>query len=341
MRTVFAGPAHVLVGYCTERGVQLAPALARLRADAAPLRLPEERLTRGASDALWRLAFDATRDPALGLHVAEAVPVGTFRIIHFLCANSPTVGDAFERVVAFARWADDTDCLRVREQAGHIGIELAATSHHGCAERQAAEFALASCYLGVKRSTQVDFRPLAVELAYPRSDEQNGRRIFGCPVSYERSRSCLWLRRDDWTRPVPRANAALLEILESHAKLLIATLPVDPPLVAAVRHALMQHIPERVPPIEDVARGLGVSARGLQRSLTEAGTSYSQLRDSARLSLARGMLEDRRLSLTQIALQLGYSEQSAFTRAYKRWTGLAPARTRLSSRVALQPLRRE
>jgi AraC-like DNA-binding protein len=272
------------------------------------------------------------------LHVAEAVPAGTYRVIHFLSAHSATLGEAFARICTYSRWADDGGCIRVVHDGPYVGVELIAQGASPCASLQQTEFVLATCYLGVKRSSRLDFSPRAVELSAPPPADLSPRlRVFGCPVHYGRSRNCLWFERADWVRAIPGADSILLSLLEAHAQQLVTGLPTEPPLIHAVHGVVMRRMADGIPTVQAVARELGTSTRALQRALLEASTSYSRLLDEARLSAARNMLHDRRLSISQISLHLGFSEQSAFTRAYKRWTGSSPAQTRSRSSAHDRP----
>ena len=91
-----------------------------------------------------------------------------------------------------------------------------------------------------------------------------------------------------------------------------------------IRRLIMSLIPQGETEIQSVARALGTSARSLQRRLSAAGTSYHDLLDSTRCEAATRYLQDRRLSIGEVAYLLGYSEPPAFHRAFKRWNGITP-----------------
>jgi AraC-like DNA-binding protein len=80
-----------------------------------------------------------------------------------------------------------------------------------------------------------------------------------------------------------------------------------------------------VPTVEDVARRMATSERTLRRRLEEGGSSFRELLDDTRERLARNYVRDRRMALSEVAFMLGFSEPSAFHRAFKRWTGTTPA----------------
>ena len=101
-----------------------------------------------------------------------------------------------------------------------------------------------------------------------------------------------------------------------------------PDLVSRSKDAIAQALSEGTPKMAEIARGLGFSARSFQRRLSEHGMSYHALTEETRRELAEGLLRDKRHSLAKIAFLTGFSEQSAFTRAFERWMGTPPANCR-------------
>ena len=99
----------------------------------------------------------------------------------------------------------------------------------------------------------------------------------------------------------------------------------DENLVNLTKDSIARALSEGLPKMGDVARGLGLSVRSFHRRLAEHGASFQSLTEETRRELALGMLQDERYSLSEIAFLTGFSEQSAFTRAFKRWMGQTPA----------------
>jgi len=132
----------------------------------------------------------------------------------------------------------------------------------------------------------------------------------------------LRLRAGDLDR-AQAGDDALAEILAAHATQLLARLPETSDLVAQVRAAVRQRIAEGAS-LEAVARRLELSARTLQRRLTEQGITFLQLVDDERRELALQLLAAPATSAAEVAFAVGFSEQSAFHRAFVRWTGKTP-----------------
>ena len=121
-----------------------------------------------------------------------------------------------------------------------------------------------------------------------------------------------------------RRDSVLRSVLESHAKEILARLPEADDSVREIRRSLMARISQGDTEIESVARALATSSRSLQRRLAAAGTSFQEVLDATRRDVAGRYLEDRTLSVGEVAYLLGYSEPAAFHRAFKRWNGITP-----------------
>jgi AraC-like DNA-binding protein len=124
--------------------------------------------------------------------------------------------------------------------------------------------------------------------------------------------------------PLHTADPAMLSILEEQADSLLACLPTQSPLIDEVRRRIGRLLPDKNPEISSVAQGMDLSVRTLQRQLTAAGTSFLKEVAAVRQEIAERYLRETRLGLVDIALLLGYSEHSAFTRSFIRWTGMTP-----------------
>jgi AraC-like DNA-binding protein len=131
--------------------------------------------------------------------------------------------------------------------------------------------------------------------------------------------------------PVPNADAGMYPVLQQHAERLLQERSnarederEDHGIVAQVRAAVIRNLAHDRVRLASIAAGLGLSPRTLQRKLQEAGASFQQVLDAARHALAQDYLRQRGLSLADIAFLLGYQEQSAFTHAFREWSGMNP-----------------
>src|SRR5262249_51148887 len=149
--------------------------------------------------------------------------------------------------------------------------------------------------------------------------------FFRAPLVFEKAHPELILRSSDLRLPMLRADRMLAHFFERHAAELLERISDLPAAVLRVTTVIIEGLHGRVPRLSDGATRLAMGTRTLRRRLDEYGTSFKSLVDEARSELAQQYLEESRHSIGEIAYLLGFSEPSAFYRAFKRWTTQAPA----------------
>jgi len=131
--------------------------------------------------------------------------------------------------------------------------------------------------------------------------------------------------------PNKLGDASISKFFDTHLEAELSDLEDEYSLDRQVRLQVSQALSEGVPMLSDVARRLGMSGRTLQRRLSDEGYSYQTLVDESRRQLAKHLLQQTDFSLVDVAFMTGFSEQSAFTRAFKRWAGQTPRSFRIDS----------
>lgn len=321
---------RLLFRYLAERGIDASALLGETApaASAPPV-----------SAAHWRrLLEEAARhlsDPALGLHVGSAITPADLGPLGYVLLSSASAAGALERYVRYQRLVHDVSPVRHYLQDGALVLEWSEESRTGgllvnqCGMAALAAFAR-RCTGG---SDSEAAAPLAVHFveAAPR-DTSPYRQTLGCPVLFGQSATRMLFSPAMLTLPMRRADAALAAMLERQVDALLAALPAasraHDSLEQQVRRLLPAHLLQGDAALDAVAAALGVSARTLRRRLQQQGLHFRVLLGSTRHQLAQAYLADRRLALAEVALLLGYSEQSAFNRAAMRWTGMTPRQWR-------------
>lgn len=302
-----------------------ATALAR-RAGIEPGDLgPDARVPRETLNRLWQVAVEATDDPAFGLEVARHTTQTTFHALGYAVLASQTLGEAFERMVRYRRLAGDVLVFRLIDAGDRYRLEFDVSADPSIPEQ--AVDAIASLCVRQARALHRPrpCEPLAVELARPEPrDPERYRQTFRAPVRFATQVSALEYARADVEDPLPTANA---ELARSNDEVLVRYLArLERARVSSrVQQAVLETLPDGAPSKHAIARKLGMSARNLQRHLADEGTTFKDLLNDARASLARTYVAERRLSVTEIAFVLGFADTSAFSRAFKRWTGMSPS----------------
>jgi AraC-like DNA-binding protein len=196
--------------------------------------------------------------------------------------------------------------------------------------RLSNEATLASAWQIGKEVTTGDLRPLAVFLKHPApgSGEEHEQH-FGCPVHFSSDRDALLVPAVAVTAPNRLGDESISRFFDTHLETELAKIGDDASLDQRVRIQISQSLSAGIPKISEIAGRLGMSGRTLQRRLADRGFSYQELVDASRRQLAERLLQQSSYPLAEIAYLTGFSEQSAFNRAFKRWAGQTPRSYRL------------
>ena len=293
---------------------------------------PDLRIPFELAIQLSAASAQAARDAAFGLHLAELYRPGDFGLLDYLAHNSRTLRDALVRLCRCNRLLQDAAEIVLEENDGHAVVWQRALGSVWIPP-PATENALANLIVIGRHLTGQPIVPVRVEFrhATPPYAEEHAR-VFGCAVRFDADRDALVLKKQDLDRPLTGADPALCAILDRTAQRLLAELPGAATFSARVRELVAGVLPDEDPTAERLARRLQMSTRTLRRRLKEEGTTYQYVVDQLRRALADHYLDRRDVGLAQIAMLLGYSDASAFRRAFRRWHGKGPAAYRKARR---------
>jgi AraC-like DNA-binding protein len=322
--TVAAWGMRALMGYLERRGVDTAAVRRRAAIEGVDLAHPEQRLPEAVPRTVWNLAAETTGDEAISIHVVEARIPATVDVLEYAFRASPTLGDALGQVTRYARVMHDRVTVRLAPEGDGVRLTGSVPPGHPI-NRHQAEFFLATWLRLARDTCDPGLRPLDVTFEHSapaRQDEH--RRFFACPLRFEQPTIGLLIAKADLDRPMRGADPALAALLGRQLDKLLVSLPADPSVSARVRLLVKDDLPSGRVSVDRVARQLAMSVRSLSRRLEKEGTSFRRLLDAVRHELAVAHLRDPGVELAEIAFLLGYSEQSAFHRAFKRLAGLTP-----------------
>ncbi|MEP4052982.1 MAG: AraC family transcriptional regulator ligand-binding domain-containing protein [Litorimonas sp.] len=174
------------------------------------------------------------------------------------------------------------------------------------------------------------FMPLAVYFKHPsRGDTSVYEKHFGCSVYFETERDALLVSEDSLEEPNRLGDETIASFFDRHLEQELTELTNDEGLEQSVRRAVANVLSEGVPTLSSIASEMGIGPRTLQRRLSDNGHSFQSVVDTARHELAQQLLRETEYSLAEIAFLTGFSEQSGFSRAFKRWSGKTPRSYRL------------
>jgi AraC-like DNA-binding protein len=305
------------------------PAALALEAGLAPAPLPD---TLAASDyiALLDAGSRLARDPHFGLHVGERVRPGTYSVYGLVLLACRDIGQALEQTQRYEQLAHDLGRSRL-EPAGRLA-RYTWTSHFPHASRHLAE----SVFAGIRTfGSWLAGRPLAphaLAFAHPRApdaDPDEYARVLGVVPGFGAVAHTADFDAALLALPLPAADTGMYPLLQQHAeRLLREREQAGNGIVAQVHGAIVHALanigqPEPVR-LAGIAGRLDLTPRTLQRKLADAGATFQQVLDAARYALAMDYLRQHDLPLVDIAFLLGFQEQSAFTHAFREWSGMNP-----------------
>ncbi|WP_437925524.1 AraC family transcriptional regulator [Sorangium sp. So ce291] len=333
--TVWARTAAQLAGYAAERGADRAALIDAAGLTAAALADPDARVPLAAFYALIEAAVTAAADPHLGLGFAGRLQPEHFDALGFLAMSSPTLGEAFRRMLRYQQLWNEGEryTLEIRERRAHIAFTPFGPDRpaHG----QMAEMFAFDALVNAGRMCGAPIRAVAVRFRHaPAADPEEKARRLGAAVQFEAPQTELVLPAEALDLPLPHANEALAAFLERQVGAIAAQLPgaasPAPALADRVRALLGERLREGAD-LGALAERLRMSPRTLQRRLSDEGTSLHALLDEVRRGRAASLLEAD-MAIGEVAYLLGYSEPSAFHRAFRRWTGETPEAFRARAR---------
>lgn len=271
-----------------------------------------------------RRALVLSRDPALGLHVGEREHghFTAFGAAGLLFSLVPTFREAVTTMSRFHEVARDQQDIHVRPEANNVAVVYQLFDATGPVRSCLAEIVLTNLSLMLRQFSGANGLPQRVEFDYPApAHAAEYRRVFGCDVHFGGSRVAMVVAREVADRRQLLSNPELASMLRHRAE--GSRRPRT--LIERVRHQVRESWLSGAPTMETVARALGMSQRSLHRHLARHGLDYRSILNDARLEAAAMLLGERRLSVKQVAHEVGFSNASAFYRAFKRWTGVSPS----------------
>ena len=326
--SVAATSTLAMVRTAESRGVETADLLRAAGVARELLDDPDARLPGPTVLAIWSALRERTGDPALQLVAPACLPFGAYRVIDYLVGASATVGDGMQRFASYFRLIADAISLTIADHGGEHALCLA-MADGGAVPPVYVDYVFAALVTRIRMQIRPGLRVLRVELrqAQPPAAAPYAE-VFGAPVRFAMAADRLCFGAEEWRAPMDSADASLARLLEDHARILAERIRNEgADFLDLVRKAITADLPNGAS-ANAVARALNVSSRTLQRKLSLAGTTFREVSESVRSRLAQDYLADPRVSIAEVALLLGFSEQASFNRAFRRWTGESPGRWR-------------
>lgn len=267
-------------------------------------------------------------NPYFGLNLARKYDPRDLGALAYIGLSSSTLGDALLNLERYLSVQTEAWLLDLEMHNRTVALHLSPANPDFYRNWQAAEFGLASLIFHYQLFLAQPLVPREVHVVHSLSsgrDQAHIEELLGCPVLFSQNRTEIILDRKSLLLPISSADDRLLKILIQHCEQVLKEhAPSQSTLVADVRRTIADLLPTGRSKVDTVASELGLARRTMHRRLAEQGFKFSELHEELRRELASRYIAEEKLSFQQIAFLLGYADQSAFSVAFKRWTGLTP-----------------
>src|SRR5215475_10926968 len=323
------GLSRLAIARLQSAGVPVTELLRRAGLTPEVIADPEERLSVRSQIALLNEAAIALKDNCLGFTLARDFDPRELGLLYYVMASSQTLGDGLKRVARYSQITNEAVVVRYQE-GNRLIISLSYSGVPRHSDRHQIEF----CMFGVLRICRMltgqKLVPQHFSIAHHRSGANSEMaRFVGTKVEFGAQTDEFALDLNAHEVPLIHADSYLNDLLLKYCEVALADRRGDvSQLRTRVENAISSLLPHGRVVVDDVARSLGMSKRTLARKLSDEGLNFTEILQQLRRDLAVRYLDDRKLHISKIAWLLGFHEVSAFTHAFKRWTGKTPSEMR-------------
>lgn len=325
--THFAPTTNLLWKYLESQGIDPEPIYRQAGIDPELLYDPRARLKVEKVDRMWQLAVEHIKDPCFALDMASFWHPSMIGALGYAWLASSNLRRAFHRAVRYIDVVSEDIKLELADTPAGLRVTLnledaifTLPQHHDL---------VMTVLMHMSRFNYgEELRPTEIKLSHPAPDcAGRFNEYFGIDVTFDADITCLTLARADVDLNLSSANKEIaLMHDEMLMKYLIEIKKGD--IVEQVKSIILENLPDGQVTDAMVARELNLSERSMQRRLQERQTTFRSLLDSVREMVAKQYIRNPMNRMSDIAFLLGFSEQSAFSRAFKKWTGKSPVEYR-------------
>jgi AraC-like DNA-binding protein len=296
--------------------------------DAHSLDSPFNELNLAQYCQLFEEAARQTRYDNFGLRFGYGFKPKQLGAIGYMAVNSPTLAAALRNFCGYFPAHQQNTTMTLREERGLVYLDYRIEDGRIGRRRQDAELSIGMFCNIFWHALGRSWRPLEIHFEHPKPQEaREHEALYDTPVYFSQPFNSLVFRRSDLDTIMPDPDSSLFSLLEPFMSGRCRRARPDD-LVALVRQKIETQLQHGNPSIKKVATELGMTSWTLHRRLHDLDVNFNDLVRGSRRDLALRYVAEPHIPLTEIAFLLGYSELSAFSRAFRQWTGMAPAHYR-------------
>jgi AraC-like DNA-binding protein len=337
--TIRVAAFHGLDALVRDAGVDFDALLARVGIDPAVVGDPESRIPFHRHVQLLESAAALTGDDVLGLHLGSLQSLQVVGVLGYTLQSAPDIRAQFSLVARYLALHQEGATITLRSDGRVADLIYAVFDPQVTLHRHDAEMTLALTVGQWRALTdQPQWSPLSVHFEHPApASEASLRRFFGCPLYFSEPFDGLRFPTTFLDTPIKSADAGLNAILSRYAEESLGRHPDTTSLPGRTRRLIVASLSNGSATIDEVAKRLTMTPRTLQRRLVQEGLQFSEMVDTTRRELAAQYLRDPQIGLTDAAFLVGYSDLTAFHRAFRRWFKQTPLEFQRQARDAERP----
>lgn len=288
---------------------------------------PTLKLSLNAYCTLFEEASKRTHHDNFGLWFGHQFQPRDLGLWGYAVVSAPTLGAALDQLVTLFPYHQEQSSMRLAAAPdGLLRLEYKIDAPQIIDRRQDAELSLGMFQNVFRESLGRQWAAEEVHFEHPRpADWHDHEKAFGAPVIFSQPTNALLFRRQALAHAMPGRDGRLMDMMRMCLEKLARRADLRESIADRVRSAIRARLPDGYPALEVIAAALRLSPAAVQRALAREGLSYVTLIEMTRRELALAYMRQRQLPFSEIALLLGYSELSAFSRAVRRWTGASPS----------------
>ncbi len=318
----------VLPAITSTYGVDVWPLLEQSGISKTQLELPDYLIPFYQAGAFFMSVMQACQDEGLGLVIGGAVQAKSYQVLGYAVMSSQNLGEAIDRLIRYEKLVGQMGSTRlvISEEAGSDCRLVWRCPFDAPWSRFLKEAAIAGWVTYALSQVQVDSAVFTVHFDHTKASIPSHRYgdVFGEYVVFDSQWSGVAFDSGLLTLPFSQADPGLNAMMDRQAAVLLDMFDSKLNLVNITREHIARGLPNGDPNLEDIAKSLSLTSRALQHRLKDSHTTFKEVVDEVRRQLALSYLAEKSVPMIDVAFLLGFSEQSSFSRAFKRWMGCSP-----------------
>lgn len=278
---------------------------------------------------MFEIAAEQTQNGNIGLQFGRKFQPQQLGMLGYSAISSPTLSAGLRNMEAFFPAHQEQTSFSLIQDDGILWLSYRIVDPRITNRRQDAELSLGMFCNVFRSALGEDWSPLEVRFEHARPENAHEHETaFGAPVVFNRRTNAIAFRRSDLDARMPGYDPYLFSMVKAFMESRSKTTEDPYNFAQVVRNEIKMQLGSSIPSLGQIASILGLSGPSFQKRLRKHGLSYNDILRAARHELALHYMDDPDMALTEIAFNLGYSELSAFSRAFRNWTGMSPQRYR-------------